>query len=180
MAAYSGVIPPSLLKPFLPGVLFALISILFGFGLGGLFGSIEGTIKDSLNYRADLVIDTVYKGDLDKKEAVLAKSWSYMKRAHLHGGAIGAVALSVSLLLILLGNAGRLETLSSTALGLGALLYSVFWLLAAFAAPGLGSTSAAKEALIYIAVPGAGLSILGLLGSLVAVLKAYCRKPSRN
>ena len=52
----------------------------------------------------------------------------------------------------------------------GALLYAIFWMWAGFKAPGLGSTGAAKEALSFIAVPGAGLALLGAAGSLFAVL----------
>ena len=39
----------------------------------------------------------------------------------------------------------------------------MFWLLAARAAPGLGGTDAAKESLAWLAVPSAGLLLLGVL-----------------
>lgn len=50
----------------------------------------------------------------------------------------------------------------SVALGGGALAYSAFWMLAARAAPGLGGTGAAKDSLAWLAVPSAGLVLIGL------------------
>jgi hypothetical protein len=48
----------------------------------------------------------------------------------------------------------------------------LFWLAAGLSAPALGSTDDAKEGLAYLAIPGAGLSILGLIGTLVSTLKS--------
>ncbi len=102
----------------------------------------------------------------------MKKSWVYLKRAHLHGGAIGAAALGAISVLILLCPLGLVARLSALALGAGALVYAVFWLLAGLTAPGVGSTGAAKEALSYLALPGAGLCLLGLIGTIVSVVKA--------
>jgi len=158
------------LKPLLPGAILALTAILFGFLLGSLFGAVEHTIKGA---SADAVFDTVYDGDQAQRDEVVAKSWSYLKRAHLHGGAIGAVALAAIVLLGLMGSVGVLERVSSLALGGGALLYAVFWLIAGFMAPGLGSTGEAKEALEFLAIPSAGLCLLGIAGTLVSTLRNY-------
>jgi hypothetical protein len=159
------------IRVFSPGIILALLAILFGFGLGAAFGTVEESIKAHLNGSAEQVLDSVYHGDVSKKEAVVSKSWIYMKRAHLHGGAIGAVALASICLLVLLGHTGALERLSAFALGAGSLVYSLFWLLAALKAPGMGSTHAAKESLGFIAIPGAALALLGVLGTLAAVVR---------
>jgi hypothetical protein len=100
------------------------LSIAFGFLLGGSFGAAEDTIKTHLRSSADAVFDTVYEGEPSKRDAIVAKSWVYMKRAHLHGGAIGAAALASIVLLGLLGTPGLLERISAAAFGGGALLYS--------------------------------------------------------
>jgi hypothetical protein len=167
------------LRSLAPGVILALLSILFGFFLGGAFGAAEDAMKNRLRVSADNVLDTVYGGDEQKRDAVVSKSWSYLKRAHLHGGGIGATALAAIVLLALLGPPGRLERISSAAFGAGALLYSIFWLAAGFTAPALGSTGAAKEALGFLALPGAGLSLLGLLGTLIAALRRFA-SPAGN
>jgi hypothetical protein len=117
------------------------------------------------------VFDTVYEGNASKRDAVVAKSWSYMKRAHLHGGAIGAAALASIVLLGLFGNPGTLERYTALAFGAGAFLYPIFWLAAGLTAPSVGSTGAAKDALEFLAIPGAGLCLLGIAGTLVSALR---------
>lgn len=150
------------------GVLLALLTILFGFGFGGAFGAFEAPMKQGLADRAAAVQATVYGGDAAKAKSVVDKSWSYYKRAHLHGGAIGAVALGCILLLAALSRPGsRVRRAVAVALGGGGLGYSIFWVLAARAAPGLGGTDAAKESLAWLAVPSAGLLLIGLAAVIV-------------
>jgi hypothetical protein len=153
------------------GAIMSLIAVLFGFSLGGLFGLNEDAIKGRLNNSADAVLTTTYNGDVAAKDAVVSKSWDYLKRAHMHGGGIGAAALGTIAMLILMTGMGRTAQLSALALGAGAIIYSLFWLVAGFTAPGMGSTGAAKEALRILAVPGAGLALLGVVGSLVALVR---------
>ncbi len=159
------------LRPLTPGIIAALLAILLGFSLGGAFGAVEDSIKGHLAASAEAVSDTVYKGDDAAREKVVKKSWSYMKRAHLHGGAIGASALAAILLLAMMGHSSTLEKASAAAFGIGALLYPCFWLAAGLTAPGLGGTHEAKEALQFLAIPGAGLCILGVLGTIVSALR---------
>ncbi len=163
-----------------PGIILALLSIAFGFLLGGSFGAAEDPIKSHLRSSADAVFETVYQGDSSKRDAVVSKSWSYMKRAHLHGGAIGAAALASIVLLGLLGGSGILESVSAVAFGAGSLLYSVFWLVAGLTAPAVGSTGEAKEALSFLAIPGAGLCLLGLAGTLLSVLRQLVARPASS
>nr|MBK7066356.1 hypothetical protein [Deltaproteobacteria bacterium] len=74
------------------GLALAVLTILFGFAFGGAFGAFEAPMKADLAARAQAVSATVYGGDAAKIRSVVDKSWSYYKRAHLHGGAIGASA----------------------------------------------------------------------------------------
>lgn len=150
------------------GALLALLTILFGFGIGGAFGAFEDQMKQGLADRAAAVLDSAYKGDTAKAKSVVDKSWAYYKRAHLHGGAIGAVALGSILLLAALRRPNdHVRRGVSVALGAGGLGYSVFWLLAARAAPGLGGTGAAKESLEWLAVPSTALIMIGLVAVIV-------------
>ncbi|MCE5311550.1 MAG: hypothetical protein LLF86_00170 [Nitrospiraceae bacterium] len=151
------------------GAVFALLAVSFSFILGGLFGAVEEKLKGTLNDSGKAVLETVYQNDAQKMDAVVKKSWSYMIRAHLHGGALGAVALSSIAVMILVTNLGFVARLSSLALGVGALAYSVMWLCAGLRAPALGSTGAAKQSVEALAIVGAGLCILGLLGTLLTV-----------
>src|SRR5690606_10340008 len=110
------------------GALLALLTILFGFGIGGAFGAFEDQMKQGLADRAAAVLDSAYKGDTAKAKSVVDKSWAYYKRAHLHGGAIGAVALGSILLLAALRRPNdHVRRGVSVALGAGGLGYSVFW-----------------------------------------------------
>ncbi|MCP4003428.1 MAG: hypothetical protein GY725_04455 [bacterium] len=168
----------SSLKPLAPGLILALLAISFGFLLGSSFGAIESSIKDHLRSSADAVFETVYNSDAEKRDAVVSKSWRYLKRAHLHGGAIGAVALASILLLGLIGDPGLIERITAASFGGGALLYSIFWLVAGLSAPSLGSTHAAKEALEFIAIPGASLCLLGLGGTLLTVFLRLVMAPA--
>lgn len=159
-------------KPVAVGLCLALLAILLGFLLGGAFGAVEDSIKKHLSDSGTASLQSVYNGDAAAKDAVVNKSWAYLQRAHLHGGGIGTAATASILALVLLCRMGALATLSALAFGSGALIYSLFWLLAGLAAPKLGSTGAAKESLSFVAFPGAGLCILGLCGTLVSVVRA--------
>jgi hypothetical protein len=153
------------------GMLLAFLGALFGFGLGGAFGAFEDPLKAGLKADAEAVLATTYAGDPTKMKEVLDKSWAYYKRAHMHGGAIGAAALASILAVALVGGGPRrLRRLAALGLGIGALGYPIFWLLAGARAPGLGSTGAAKDSLEWLAVPTAGMALVGLVLALVTVV----------
>ncbi len=151
------------LKKMKLGVFLALLSLLYGFGLGGVFGVAEDSIKDHLEAEAQAVLETVYGGDQAKVAKTLSKSWTYFKRAHLHANGLGTAALAMILLLSCTAAAGRLEQVTAVLLGGGALGYASFWMFAGMTAPGLGGTGAAKEALQWLAVPTSGACIVGLI-----------------
>jgi len=153
------------------GIVLALLTLLYGFGLGGAFGAFEDNIKGSLAASAEEVKSTVYQGDEAAMKKITAKSWTYMKRAHLHANGLGTAALAIIFVLAGTRASKRVRGVISTALGLGALGYASFWMFAALTAPALGSTHDAKEALSWLAIPSAGLCILGL----VAVLVLFAR-----
>lgn len=159
-------------KPVAAGAVLSLVSILFGFSLGGAFGAVEDSLKARLAASGNAALETVYKGDAAAKDAVVRKSWDYLIRAHLHAGAIGTASLASIATMVLLCPLTLPAQVSAVAFGSGALVYSGFWLLAGFMAPGMGSTGAAKKALEVVAIPGAGLVLLGAFGTLFCVAKA--------
>jgi hypothetical protein len=78
--------------------------------------------------------------------------------------------LALCLLLAFLDARTGIRKAASIMLGLGAVGYGSFWLLAAFKAPGLGGTGAAKESLAWLGMPSAALCLLGVamvLGCLI-------------
>lgn len=156
------------------GVILSLLTLLFGFILGGLFGAIESKIKGHLKEEAQAVFDTVYEGDSVKMKKITDKSWVYLKRAHFHANGLGAISLAAILLLMFMQTTLILKNITAIFLGLGSFGYSLFWMFAALKAPGLGSTGAAKEALSFLAIPSAGMCIIGLISVLIIVLKTVC------
>ena len=169
---------PESLRAALPGLAVAVFTVLFGFTMGGLFGLNEEIIKGRLAASASAVTATVYQGDAAAAEPVLVKSWDYMQRAHLHGGAIGTAAIGLIVVMLLIGTTPRTTRVLSLALGLGALGYSVFWMWAGFLAPGLGSTGAAKESLRWLAMPSAGAVMLATAAVAVLCVRAAVRTGS--
>lgn len=155
--------------PLTPGILLSLASIFFGFALGALFGALESGFKPMMREAGMGVLDSVYGGDTDKLEKAVAKGWKYAIRGHIHGGAIGTSALGCILLMAILGEPGVLEKVSAVAFGAGSLLYSSFWIVAGFKAPKVGKPKEAKESLWWIAMPGAGLCMIGLVGTFLSV-----------
>ncbi len=152
------------------GMLLAVLTILFGQGMGIVFGLNEDLIKSRLNADAAEVQGTVYQNDVSASKAVIDKSWNYMQRAHLHAGGMGTTAVALILVLCLVGAPGKVTSLISLALGAGGLGYSIFWMWAGFRAPGLGSTGAAKESLKWLAMPSSGGFVLATIAVLIAVL----------
>lgn len=153
-------------KPTLPmqiGILFALLTLVYGFSLGMAFGLIEDNIKDGLKSAAEVVFSTVYKSDMGAMNSVVSKSWSYFMRAHIHAVGLGTAALVVILAVMFFGPANILSSIVSILLGIGSLGYSSFWMFAAKKAPGLGSTGQAKESLALLAQGSSFMCYAGLL-----------------
>ena len=119
--------------------------------MGIVFGLNEDAIKSRLKASAAEVRDTVYKGDDAAIKAVLDKSWIYMQRAHLHAGGMGTTALSLTVLLCVLGTSRRV----TAALGVA-----------------LGSTGAAKESLKWLAMPSSGAFVLATVAVLIVLVAA--------
>lgn len=151
------------------GLLLSLLACLSGFALGGVFGAFEDDLKGGLAESASAVLADVYDGDEALAKKVTDKAWVYYKRAHMHWGGIGAATLSISLLLALALRAGVAARWTSLALGLGAVGYPTFWLLAGRRAPALGGTGAAKETLQWLAIPSSGLLLVGTAAALVLI-----------
>ncbi len=151
------------------GLLFSILTILFGQGMGIAFGLNEDLIKDRLKADAVEVQETKYNNDKAAIKAVTDKSWSYMKRAHLHAGGMGTTAVALIIVLCLIGASRKVTMVSSLLLGVGGLGYSIFWMWAGFRAPGLGSTGAAKESLEWLAMPTSGGFVVASVAVFVLV-----------
>ena len=153
------------------GLLAALLTLVYGFGLGMTFGVGEDRIKEYLDSEATGALETAYGGDTAKAKAVVHSGWVYFKRAHLHANGLGTTALTLIFLLALLPGSLVVRQIAAAMSGVGALGYSASWMLAGMRAPGLGSTHAARESLAWLALPSAFFCGLGLLLTLALFLR---------
>lgn len=161
------------------GLLLSLIAVLSGFALGGVLGTFEEELEAGLVQSAESVLAEAYAGDRDAALEVVEEAWVYYQRAHLHWGSIGAATLAISLLLSIAVRPSPASRLASLAMGLGALGYPAYWLLAGKTAPKLGGTGAARATLQWVAVPTAGLLLLGTSVALVLLsARLFGSRPS--
>jgi hypothetical protein len=154
----------------------AVLTILFGQGMGIVFGLNEDAVKSRLSASAAEVRETVYKSDDATIKAVLDKSWVYMQRAHLHAGGMGTTALALILLLCLLGASQRMTVAIGVGLEAGGFGYSIYWMLAGFRAPALGGTGAAKESLKWLAMPSSDAFVVATVAVLVLLIVTCVRR----
>ena len=146
------------------GLALALLAILFG-GLMGLgFGCCEDSFKDKFKKDAIAALNEKYDGDQKKADKVSAKSWVYMKRAHLHSQTMGVISIVLSLIAAGLRFSPYLQTGISFLSGLGSIGYGLFWFMAGFLAPSMGSTDAAKETVGLLAQISTGSFFISVVG----------------
>ena len=164
------------LRPFVPALVLALCAVLLGQGIGVAFGAVEDRMKGALRDDAAAVLATTYAGDEAKAKAVVDKSWVYVQRAHLHAGALGTFALVLALMLAWLPGKQRLRQACAVGVSAGSLGYGLFWLFAAFRAPGLGGTGAAKDSMAWLALPSTSLLVTGTVGAVVLTALSLRRR----
>lgn len=158
------------------GLVLAVLTIFYGQAMGIVFGLNEAAIKNDLKCSASEVVESVYQGDKAVMHAVTAKSWSYMKRSHLHAGGMGTTAVCLIILACLLAPSRRLLQAVSVGLGAGGFGYSIFWMWAGFRAPRLGGTGLAKESLQWLAMPSSAVFVLATVAVLFLLLAFALRR----
>lgn len=163
------------MRAVLPGLMLATCTLLLGFGLGVVFGLNEEAITSRLAASAAAAAPAVYDGDAALMKTVLAKSWAYMQRAHLHAGSLGTAAIALTLLTVAAGIRPRFSRAISLGLGAGGLGYSIFWVWAGARAPAMGSTGLAKESLAWLAIPSSGLVVASTAAVAVLLVQLWRR-----
>jgi hypothetical protein len=160
-------------KPMRVAIAIALLTLIYGFVMGAVFGALEDQLKEDLFKRGHAQIEDVYNGDAAQLEAVVNKSWIYYKRSHMHANGIGAVSLVLSLVLTLFIEYSKWPIRVAALFSIGGLGYGLFWLLAGYHAPVAGSTDAAKAAFAWLAIPSTAMMLFGLMATMVYVLKYW-------
>lgn len=158
-------------RPFRWPLVFSVAAILFGQAIGVAFGVAEEAMKAMLQADANEVLAGAYGNDAAKAKAVVDKSWVYLKRAHLHAGALGASSVAVITVLVFLRSPLAIRRIAAWAIAVGSFGYGWFWLLAGFKAPALGSTGAAKESLVWLAWGSSGPLVLATVVVLALLIR---------
>ena len=140
------------------GLFLVMLSLLFGIGLGVVFGLVEDSVK---SYIAEGI--SAHPAVHDEQSS--GKIWRYAQRAHFH--ATGIAAFSIGLLLLLMHSSlGRkLKMAAAVLVGLGG-MYPLSWFTMFVLAPSIGRGAAHDHFVtlmfIYIGVGSllAGITIL--------------------
>ena len=137
------------------GLLITLLSLVFGIGLGIVFGAKEEVFK---NYISQNIQENPTVHDDKSKD----KIWRYVQRAHFHSTGIAAYSLALLLIILVSKMKENAKRLSSTLIGVGT-LYSFSWYLMFYLAPTVGRDAAHShiltESIVYIST---GAFLIGL------------------
>lgn len=143
------------LKPVRTGISITLLLLLFGIGMGIMFGVAEDTFKD---YIAQGI--AAHPDLHDDKSA--SKIWRYAQRAHFHATGISAFSLVLIMIVFFSSLATKLKTIASILISLIS-FYPLAWFTMFFLSPSLGRDAAhhhiITELFTYI---GTGGLLLGL------------------
>jgi len=142
------------------GVLLSLCELCSGELLGLSFGLFEDSIMEYFKADADAHASTHGSPEMAKK--AVDAGWKNLKRAPEHFMGLGSVSLAMCLFIALSPAPRKVQLISSTAVGFGALCYPAFWALTAYRSPSMGA-HAAKESLALMAQAGACSGFLGLV-----------------
>ena len=153
------------------GLLITLLSLLFGIGLGIVFGAKEEVFKNyiSQNIQANPTLHD------DKSKD---KIWRYVQRAHFHSAGIASYSLALLLIILVSKMKTNAKSFSSTMIGIGT-LYPLSWYLMFYLAPQIGRDAAHNhiltESIVYIST-GAFLIDLFMIFSSIFLDKFNQRK----
>ena len=144
------------------GLFFVMLTLIFGIGMGVIFGAAQNRVH---SYIASGVDAHPELHDEYSKQ----KIWRFSQRAHFH--ATGIAAFSIGLILLIMVSSLRkgMKTIASFLVGLGG-LYPLSWFSMFLLAPSLGRSAAhnhiVTELLVFAGVGGLLLGIAVLFANL--------------
>ena len=136
------------------GLALVMVGLLFGVGMGIVFGINEETFKDFIAQGISANPDVHDAKSSDK-------IWRYAQRAHFHATGIAAFSLGLIFLAIVSTLKHTYKKISAIFLGLGS-LYPLSWFSMFFLAPSMGREAAHAHILTeFFAFTGVGGILLG-------------------
>jgi len=144
------------------GLLFVMLTLIFGIGMGAYFGVAEDSVKTYIS-------DGVAAHPTIHDEKSTGKIWRYAQRSHFHATGISAFSIGLILLIIASNLKRSLKTASSILVGFGG-LYPMSWFTMFILAPSIGRDAAhhhiITQIFTYVGVGGLLLGITILCANL--------------
>jgi len=155
------------------GLVLSMLTLLFGIGMGVVFGVNEDGVQD---YIKDGIAAHAQLHDQQSQ----SKIWRYAQRAHFHATGVGAFTLAMILLVGATPMTRRFKAAVSTLIGVGS-FYSLAWLSMFLLAPSLGR-GAAHDALVteLITKVTVGSLLLGVATLFLHLLFGFGRERLDN
>ena len=155
------------------GLVLSMLTLLFGIGMGVVFGVNEDGVQD---YIKDGIAAHAQLHDQQSQ----SKIWRYAQRAHFHATGVGGFTLAMILLVGATPMTRRFKAAVSTLIGVGS-FYSLAWLSMFLLAPSLGR-GAAHDALVteLITKVTVGSLLLGVATLFLHLLFGFGRERLDN
>lgn len=144
------------------GLFFVMLTLIFGIGMGVIFGVAENQVHHFIANGVDAHPEL--HDEFSKK-----KIWRFSQRSHFHATGIAAFSIGLVLLIMVSSLKRSMKTAAAFFIGLGG-LYPLSWFSMFLLAPSLGRSAAhhhiLTELLVYIGVGGLLLGIAILSANL--------------
>jgi hypothetical protein len=152
-----------------PGLLLAMLTLIFGIGMGVLFGANEDGVKDFI---ADGIASHAALHDAKSE----SKIWRYAQRAHFHATGVSAFALVLILITGLTSLSAKTKLLTATLIGVGS-FYPFSWFSMFLLSPSLGRDGA-HHALLTQSITA--LTVASLTAGVLLLLAGLLMDRSRT
>jgi len=153
------------------GMVLCVVTVLYSFVLGAAMGGQEALFKDHFKQTVQINAIQVFGDDNAKMDRAKERAWTYTKRSHMHAAGVGIIGLALMLMIPLVTSSRLFQHGLSLAYGLGSLAYPLTWLIAGFRVPTMGTTSAAKASIEWLAMPSVFLLVASTTVILILLLR---------
>jgi hypothetical protein len=144
-----------------------------------LFGANEDMFKNKIQAGLQKNVKIAEILDTAEREAKISgessKFWRYYQRFHFHATGIGAMCLSLLLLLAFIPASPKLKNVCAYMIAIGGFLYPFVWLFAALYGPEMGRHEA-KEAFQFFGWMG-GVFLIGSILEFFLLIKYKLQLP---
>jgi hypothetical protein len=146
-----------------PGLLLAMLTLIFGISMGVLFGANEDGVKG-------FIAEGVATHQAVHDEKSESRIWRYAQRAHFHATGVSAFALVLILVTGLTSLSAKMKLVTASLIGVGS-FYPLSWLSMFLLSPSLGRDEAhhalLTESITAVTVGSLAAGVLLLFAALL-------------